>query len=119
ADDSRLETAMSLLIAHATTQRTLGKTGQPSVTVLDECWCLLDSPVLAPETSIHRARLRSDVRFCPRYVAWLQQQSANNATHVGQNRTTERNRARARNQHSSSTVTLGCPVLPNVRCVVC
>jgi type IV secretion system protein TrbE len=49
ADDARLETAMSLLIAHATAQRASGKTGQPSITVLDECWFLLDSPVLAPE----------------------------------------------------------------------
>jgi hypothetical protein len=49
ADDPRLETAMSLLIAHATSQRASGKTGQPSITVLDECWFLLDSPVLAPE----------------------------------------------------------------------
>jgi type IV secretory pathway VirB4 component len=49
ADDARLETAMSLLIAHATSQRASGKTGQPSITVLDECWFLLDSPVLAPE----------------------------------------------------------------------
>ena len=40
---------MSLLIAHATAQRASGKTGQPSITVLDECWFLLDSPVLAPE----------------------------------------------------------------------
>jgi type IV secretory pathway VirB4 component len=49
ADDPRLETAMSLLIAHATSQRASGKTGQPSITVLDECWFLLDSPVLSPE----------------------------------------------------------------------
>jgi type IV secretory pathway VirB4 component len=49
ADDPRLETAMSLLIAHATAQRASGKTGQPSITVLDECWFLLDSSVLAPE----------------------------------------------------------------------
>lgn len=48
-DDPRLETAMSLLIAHATAQRASGKSGQPSITVLDECWFLLDSPVLAPE----------------------------------------------------------------------
>ena len=26
-----------------------GKTGRPSITVLDECWFLLDSPALAPE----------------------------------------------------------------------
>jgi len=49
ADDPRLETAMSLLIAHATSSRASGKTGRPSITVLDECWFLLDSPVLAPE----------------------------------------------------------------------
>ena len=49
ADDRRLETAMSLLIAHATATRASGKTGRPSITVLDECWFLLDSPVLAPE----------------------------------------------------------------------
>jgi hypothetical protein len=49
ADDPRLETAMSLLIAHATAARASGKSGRPSITVLDECWFLLDSPVLAPE----------------------------------------------------------------------
>jgi len=40
---------MSLLIAHATAQRASGGAGRRSVTVLDECWFLLDSPVLAPE----------------------------------------------------------------------
>src|SRR5262249_34984953 len=49
SDDRRLETAMSLLIAHATSQRAAGKAGRRSITVLDECWFLLDSPVLAPE----------------------------------------------------------------------
>lgn len=49
ADDPRLETAMSLLIAHATAQRAAGAGGRPSITVLDECWFLLDSPLLAPE----------------------------------------------------------------------
>ena len=49
SDDPRLETAMSLLIAHATAQRASGKDGRRSITVLDECWFLLDSPVLAPE----------------------------------------------------------------------
>jgi hypothetical protein len=49
SDDPRLETAMSLLIAHTTAQRASGKTGRRSITVLDECWFLLDSPVLAPE----------------------------------------------------------------------
>ncbi len=49
ADDPRLETAMSLLIAHATAQRASGKSARASITVLDECWFLLDSAVLAPE----------------------------------------------------------------------
>ena len=49
SDDPRLETAMSLLIAHATAKRASGKAGRRSITVLDECWFLLDSPVLAPE----------------------------------------------------------------------
>jgi hypothetical protein len=49
SDDPRLETAMSLLIAHATAQRASGKAGKRNITVLDECWFLLDSPVLAPE----------------------------------------------------------------------
>lgn len=49
SDDRRLETAMSLLIAHATSQRASGRAGRRSITVLDECWFLLDSPVLAPE----------------------------------------------------------------------
>jgi hypothetical protein len=49
SDDPRLETAMSLLIARATARRASGKAGRRSITVLDECWFLLDSPVLAPE----------------------------------------------------------------------
>src|SRR5690242_4547881 len=49
SDDPRLETAMSLLIAHATAQRASGSAGRRNITVLDECWFLLDSPVLAPE----------------------------------------------------------------------
>jgi len=49
SDDPRLETAMSLLIAHATARRASGKDARRSITVLDECWFLLDSPVLAPE----------------------------------------------------------------------
>lgn len=49
ANDPRLETAMSLLIARTTAQRASGRSGQPNITVLDECWFLLDSPVLAPE----------------------------------------------------------------------
>lgn len=49
SDDPRLETAMSLLIAHATAKRASGAQGRRSITVLDECWFLLDSSVLAPE----------------------------------------------------------------------
>jgi len=47
--DSRLETAMSMLIANAMAERSSGHNGQLSITVLDECWSLLDSSVLAPE----------------------------------------------------------------------
>ena len=47
--DHRLETAMSMLIAAAMASRAAGKSGRPSVSVLDECWFLLDSPSLAPE----------------------------------------------------------------------
>ncbi len=49
SSDPRLETAMSMLIANAVAARAGGRTGQPSITVLDECWSLLDSPTLAPE----------------------------------------------------------------------
>src|SRR5437868_2114986 len=49
ADDPRLQGAMSLLIARATSERASGKTGQPALVILDEFWFILDSPVLAPE----------------------------------------------------------------------
>lgn len=49
SDDPRLETAMSLLIAHAMSERSSGRTGQPSIVVLDEAWALLDSKVLAAQ----------------------------------------------------------------------
>jgi hypothetical protein len=49
SSDPKLETAMSMLIANTVAARSGGKTGQPSITVLDECWFLLDSPTLAPE----------------------------------------------------------------------
>jgi hypothetical protein len=42
-DDPRLETAMSLLIAYATTNRAAGESGRRSIVILDECWSLLDS----------------------------------------------------------------------------
>ena len=49
SSDPTLETAMSMLIANAMAERASGRSGQPSITVLDECWALLDSPTLAPE----------------------------------------------------------------------
>ena len=49
SNDSRLETAMSLLIANAMSERSSGKTGQTSIVVLDEAWALLDSQILAPQ----------------------------------------------------------------------
>ena len=49
SSDAKLETAMSMLIANAMATRAAGTSGQPSITVLDECWSLLDSPTLAPE----------------------------------------------------------------------
>jgi hypothetical protein len=51
SSDPRLETAMSMLIANAMSARASGKAGRPSITVLDECWFLLDSPSLAPEVA--------------------------------------------------------------------
>ena len=47
-DDPKLETAMSLLIAYATNKRAAGKANKRCVTVLDECWSLLQSPSLGP-----------------------------------------------------------------------
>ena len=49
SSDPKLESAMSMLIANTVAARSGGKTRQPSLTVLDECWFLLDSPTLAPE----------------------------------------------------------------------
>src|SRR2546427_9443941 len=49
SSDPTLETAMSMLIANATAGRASRRSSQPSITVLDECWALLDSPTLAPE----------------------------------------------------------------------
>ena len=49
SSDPKLETAMSMLTANAVASRAGGRTGQPSITVLDECWFLLDSATLAPE----------------------------------------------------------------------
>jgi hypothetical protein len=46
-DDPRLESAMSLLIAHSATYRGSGLHGRRSITILDECWALLESPNLA------------------------------------------------------------------------
>jgi hypothetical protein len=38
---------MSLLIAHTATYRASGLSGRPSIVLLDECWALLESPILA------------------------------------------------------------------------
>ena len=40
---------MSMIIANAMSERASGKSGQPNITVLDECWSLLESTVLAPQ----------------------------------------------------------------------
>jgi type IV secretory pathway VirB4 component len=48
-NDPKLESAMSMIIAQAMAERASGRTGQPNITVLDECWSLLDSEVLAPQ----------------------------------------------------------------------
>src|SRR5260370_24930904 len=50
SSDPKLETAMSMLIAHAMAERTPGKTGPPSLTVLDERWACLHSPHTAPHS---------------------------------------------------------------------
>jgi hypothetical protein len=47
-DDRKLEVAMSLLIAYTTTKRAQGRSNRRCITVLDECWALLESPSLAP-----------------------------------------------------------------------
>jgi len=47
--DPKLESSMSMIIANAMSERASGKGGQTNITVLDECWSLLDSPVLAPQ----------------------------------------------------------------------
>lgn len=47
-DDPKLEVAMSLLIAYTTTKRAQGNMNKRCITVLDECWSLLQSPSLAP-----------------------------------------------------------------------
>jgi type IV secretory pathway VirB4 component len=46
-DDPRLERAMSLKVAHAATHRGSGRDGLPNITLLDECWAMLESPILA------------------------------------------------------------------------
>jgi type IV secretory pathway VirB4 component len=46
-DDPRLERAMSLKVAHAATHRGSGNDGLPNITLLDECWAMLESPILA------------------------------------------------------------------------
>jgi type IV secretory pathway VirB4 component len=67
SNDPRLETAMSMLIANAMAERASGRSGQLSITVLDECWALLDSPVLAPEVvQLFRTARASAMPACGR-----------------------------------------------------
>lgn len=47
-DDPKLDAAMSLLIAYATTRRAQGSGTDRSTVVLDECWSLLEDETLAP-----------------------------------------------------------------------
>src|SRR6516225_1267274 len=47
--DPKLESAMSMIIANAMSERASGRSGQANITVLDECWSLLESTVLAPQ----------------------------------------------------------------------
>ena len=60
--DPHLETAMSMLIANAMAERASGRSGQPSITVLDECWSLLDSPVLARGRSTVSDRAQTELQ---------------------------------------------------------
>lgn len=46
-NDPRLEGAMSLQIAHASTHRNSGLSGRPSLSVMDECRVILETPLLA------------------------------------------------------------------------
>jgi len=62
SNDPRLETAMSMLIANAMAERASGWSGQISMTVLDECWALLDSLVLARKLSSSSGRRASGTR---------------------------------------------------------
>src|SRR5437763_102479 len=65
ADDARLQGAMSLLIARATSERASGKSGQPAIVILDEFWFILDSPVLAPEAvQLYRTARKRGVSVC-------------------------------------------------------
>src|SRR6266481_1692175 len=65
ADDSRLEGAMSLVIARAMSLRASGKTGRPAIVIMDEFWFILDSPVLAPEAvQLFRTARKRGVIVC-------------------------------------------------------
>lgn len=45
-DDPKVELAMSLLIAYATTKRANGHNGERCIVILDECWALLTNKIL-------------------------------------------------------------------------
>jgi len=63
-DDPKLETAMSLLIAYATTKRAEGGGGARCMTILDECWALLQSPSLVRWSSSSSALHASVTLAC-------------------------------------------------------
>jgi len=46
-NDPRLEGAMSLQIAHTSIHRTSGTSGRPSLSMIDECKVVFDTPILA------------------------------------------------------------------------
>ena len=48
-DDPKVEVAMSLVIAHATSKRAQGQAGVRCYVILDECWSLLEIKLLASE----------------------------------------------------------------------
>ncbi len=65
ADDSRLQGAMSLVIARAMSLRASGKTGRLAIVIMDEFWFILDSPVLAPEAvQLFRTARKRGVIVC-------------------------------------------------------
>jgi hypothetical protein len=60
-DDAKLESAMSFVIAYTTSRRASGRGGNRCMTILDECWKLLESPCLEAEVvSLFRTARKRD-----------------------------------------------------------